>query len=146
MIKWLANWEGRISTQVFESAQRNELKERAADYVLNEALRESEIGNSTDAQEQAFTALTLASDPDTQAIAALALAVAGETHRARTLADGVNKLSPLNALLSGYWLPTIRASIDINDNRGQNAVEILRSASAYELGRREIVRRDLRVL
>jgi serine/threonine protein kinase/Flp pilus assembly protein TadD len=66
-----------FSQLAFESAQRNELKEPAAGYLLNEALRESEIGNSTDAQKHAFTALTLASDPDTQAIAALALAVCG---------------------------------------------------------------------
>lgn len=40
----------------------------------------------------------------------------------------------MNTLLNGYWLPTIRAAVEINRRQNDKAVEALRAASPYELG------------
>jgi len=67
-------------------------------------------------------------------VAALALARAGDIARAQTLADDLSKQSPLNTMLNGYWLPTIRAAIELNRKHTHKAVELVRAASAYDLG------------
>jgi eukaryotic-like serine/threonine-protein kinase len=40
----------------------------------------------------------------------------------------------LNEVLNNYWLPTIRATIELDHDRGQQALELLK-ASAYEVGK-----------
>jgi eukaryotic-like serine/threonine-protein kinase len=40
----------------------------------------------------------------------------------------------MNTMLNGYWLPTIRASIEIERRNPAGAVELLHAASTYELG------------
>jgi predicted Zn-dependent protease len=37
-------------------------------------------------------------------------------------------------LIQGYWLPTIRAAIELSGGKGELAVELLRSTVSYELG------------
>ena len=37
-------------------------------------------------------------------------------------------------MLKGYWLPTIRAAIELNRKRPGNAIGLLQAAPAYELG------------
>jgi eukaryotic-like serine/threonine-protein kinase len=125
---------GELSRQAADVAKRNDQKETAALWLLNAALREAEVGNVTEAREQAASALASASTRDAQIVAALAFARAGNSARARTMADDLNKRSPLNTLLNGYWLPTIRAAIELNGKQPEKAVELLEAASSYEFG------------
>jgi eukaryotic-like serine/threonine-protein kinase len=125
---------GELSRQAADVAKRNDQKETAALWLLNAALREAEVGNVAHARKQATAALALASTRDTQILAALALARAGDTARVQTMADDLNKRSPLNTLLNDYWLPTIRAAIELNRKHPEKAVELLEAASGYELG------------
>jgi predicted Zn-dependent protease len=125
----------RLSQSAFESAQRNGLQEAAAGALLDAALREAEVGNPTGVREDVRLALSLASSRDLNTIAALSLACAGDTNRSQTIANDLGRNSPLNAVLNNYWLPTIRATIELDRNRGQQALELLKSASAYEVGR-----------
>jgi eukaryotic-like serine/threonine-protein kinase len=126
-------WE--LSQRAADAAQRNGLNVVAAGWLLSAALREAYVGNSAKATEHVATALKIASSPGLETIAALTLAHAGDTNRAETMANNVSRASPLNAVLNGYFLPTIRATIELNRNRGQEALESLRLASEYELGR-----------
>jgi len=103
-------------------------------WLLSAALREAEVGNTAQARQQATSALVLASTRDLQILAALALARSGDTVRAQTMADDLNKRSPLNTVLNGYWLPTIRAAIALDGRHPAKAAELLHAASAYELG------------
>ena len=125
---------GNSPGQATEAAKRNEQKETAALWLLNAVLREIEMGNEARAREQATSALALASSRDLQILAALVLARAGDTVRAETMVDDLNKRSPLNTFLNFYWLPTIRASIELKRRHPEKAVDLLRAASAYELG------------
>jgi eukaryotic-like serine/threonine-protein kinase len=69
-----------------------------------------------------------------QAMAALALARAGDTAGAEKLAADLNKTFPLDTLVQRYWLPTIQASVGLQRKDLNRAIEVLRVASPIELG------------
>jgi eukaryotic-like serine/threonine-protein kinase len=123
-----------LSWRASESAQRVSEKEAAAGREMNAALRETEFGNSTQARSLTAAALALDSAQGTQTLAALALARAGDLDRAQKMADELEKQNPLNTTINRYWLPTIRAAIELNRQNPSKAVEILQTAAPYELG------------
>jgi DNA-binding winged helix-turn-helix (wHTH) protein/tetratricopeptide (TPR) repeat protein len=123
-----------LSQRAVESATRNDLKETAAQWQMNEALREAEFGNAARAQEQSASALTMASTRDVQILAALAFARAGDSTRAQRLADEVQKQFPLDTIINDYWSPTVRAAIEINRSNPSKAIEFLKAAAPYEMG------------
>jgi tetratricopeptide (TPR) repeat protein len=122
-----------LSQQAENSARRNDSKETAAFWQGNEALREAEFGEAVDARQQAQQALTLAPGRDIWVEAGLALARAGDVSDAEKLADRLNQEFPLDTLVQNYWIPTIRAAIELNHNSADKAAAILRSAAPYEL-------------
>lgn len=123
-----------FSRRAVESARRAEANETAALWRANTALREAEFGNLDRARREAFAAISLVPGRDVTSVAALALARAGDIAAARKLADGLNKAFPRNTIVQGYWLPSIRAGIEINAGNGREALEILKAAAPLELG------------
>jgi tetratricopeptide (TPR) repeat protein len=123
-----------LSWRASESAQRVGEKETAAGREMNAALREAEFGSAFQARSLTAAALTLDSAQGTQILAALALARAGDSDRAQKMADELEKQNPLNTTIDRYWLPTIRAAIELNRQNPSKAVEILQTAAPYELG------------
>jgi eukaryotic-like serine/threonine-protein kinase len=123
-----------LSGRPVEASRHNEQKESAAEWRMDSALREAEFGNPDRARQETTSALQLASTRDVQTLAALALARAGDTARARKMADELAREFPMNTVLNGYWLPTIRAAIEIERKNPTGAVELLQAASTYELG------------
>jgi eukaryotic-like serine/threonine-protein kinase len=109
-------------------------KEAAALWQANSAVREAEFGNASRARQEATAALKLAPGRDVEVLAGLALARAGDTTQAQGIIDKLNRDFPLNTLLQSYWLPVIRAAIDLNSPSPNHAVEFLQSATSYELG------------
>jgi predicted Zn-dependent protease len=69
-----------------------------------------------------------------RAIAALALARAGDTARAEKLAAELDKTFPLSTMVQRYWLPTIRAAVALERKDPNRAIELLQAASTVELG------------
>jgi tetratricopeptide (TPR) repeat protein len=132
-------WYGRLKNaheltrRAMESAQRNDAKESAAAYQAAAALREVESGNREQARAQADAALKLAPNRDVRAIAALALAWAGDTAGAEKLATELDKTFPLDTLVQRYWLPTIRAAVALERQDPNRAIELLKAASTIEL-------------
>jgi eukaryotic-like serine/threonine-protein kinase len=122
------------SQRAVAAALRNHQKETAAEWQMNEALREAEFGNFELARRQTAQALSKASSRDVQILAALSLARVGDSSRARAMADELARRFPLNTVINGYWLPTIRAAIEINQGASAKAVEILAPATPYESG------------
>ena len=92
-----------------------------------------ESGNSEQARAEAHAAVKLAPNRDVRAIAALALARAGETAGAEKLAAELDKTFPLDTLAQRYWLPTIRAGVALGRKNPNRAVELLKVASTLEL-------------
>ncbi|MGA7922293.1 MAG: protein kinase [Candidatus Acidiferrales bacterium] len=122
-----------FSLRAVESAQRNEDREIAAEWSLVASLREAAFGNRAEARRQAAAALSLASTRDVHVLAGLALATAGNTAYAQKLADDLALQFPENTMIKAYWLPTIRASIEVQHNNPSQAIELLHAASPYEL-------------
>jgi tetratricopeptide (TPR) repeat protein len=116
-----------------DSAEHNDAKEAAAKYRAAGALREVEAGNGKQALADAEAAMKLAPNRDVQAMAALALARAGDKAGAEKLAAELDQTFPLDTLVQRYWLPVIRAAVALEQNDPNRAVELLKVASAIEL-------------
>jgi eukaryotic-like serine/threonine-protein kinase len=78
--------------------------------------------------------LKLAPNRDVRAMAALALARAGDTAGAEKLEAELDETFPLDTLVQRYWLPTIRAANALERKDPNRAVELLKIASTIELG------------
>jgi tetratricopeptide (TPR) repeat protein/class 3 adenylate cyclase len=132
-------WYGKLkdahelTRRAMDSAQHNDAKETAANYQAEAALREVEAGNREQARADADAAVKLAPNRDVRAMAALALARAGDTARAEKLAAELDKMFPLDTLVQRYWLPSIRAAIALQRKDPNRAVELLKGASTIEL-------------
>ena len=98
------------------------------------ALHEAEVGDLHEAVKQAEGALALARNQDTLIVAALALARAEKPDRAKAIADQLDHEAPLNTLVQSYWLPSIRAAIQLSRRDASGALQTLQPALPYELG------------
>jgi serine/threonine protein kinase/Tfp pilus assembly protein PilF len=116
------------------AARQNGATGRAAEWLAHAALREAESGNAVRARREATAALAMATGKDVQAVAALALARAGDVARAGTIVRDLSRTSQSNMWMDGYWLPSIRAAIEIDRRNPSRAIEILQIAKPYELG------------
>jgi tetratricopeptide (TPR) repeat protein len=124
----------KFSRRAIESAAQNDAAGRAAFWQAHWALREAEVGNLNEARRQALKAVGLDSGEDVQAVAALALARSGEVARARALADSLANRFPTHLWLQRYWLPCIRAAIEMSRSNPAGAVNALQVTGRYELG------------
>jgi len=123
-----------LSHRAIESARQADFLGPAAVWQANAGLREAELGNATDARQDAMAALTQTSAYDVQAIAALALARAGDLAHAQQLADKLNRDVPLNTMAQSYWLPSIRAAVELNRKQPDKAIALLQMTSPLDLG------------
>jgi serine/threonine protein kinase/Flp pilus assembly protein TadD len=123
-----------LSERAVDSARHADEVEAAGAWKADEALRDAEFGNSAGARQAATEALTMSGGRDVQIMSAVALARAGDAAKAEQLADKLDREAPLDTMIQGYWLPTIRGAIALSKGDGKKAVELLAPASAYELG------------
>ncbi|HYL47396.1 MAG TPA: winged helix-turn-helix domain-containing protein [Candidatus Limnocylindrales bacterium] len=123
-----------LSRQAVESARRNDLNEVAAIWQMNAAIREAEFGNARQARTAVEESLKLATTKDSRTLAALVLARTQESARAMALLDGLQKDFPQSTELNYYWLPVIRAAIQLDRGNPAEALKLLEPAAPYELG------------
>jgi tetratricopeptide (TPR) repeat protein/predicted Ser/Thr protein kinase len=123
-----------FSQRAVDSATKADARETAAMWRANEALREAEFGNTAQARKVAGQALALTTGRDVEILAALAYARAGDPAAAQKLADQIDRESPLDTVIQGYWLPTIRAAIELDKGNAQKAIDLMQAATNYELG------------
>jgi eukaryotic-like serine/threonine-protein kinase len=122
-----------LAQEAIESTRQKGLNGRAAVWVAAAAMREALVGRVDAARQQAHAALDLTSGWDARSLAALALARAGEVDAAATLADALSAELPAGTLMQNYWLPAIRADIELTKGNATRAIDLLRPAAAYEL-------------
>src|SRR5205807_9528999 len=123
-----------FSRRAVDSAVRADSKETAALWQVNAAVREAEFGNAAPAKQGVTAALALAPGRDVKVLAALTLARVGETARAKAMVQALEKSDPLNTVLKLYWLPTLKAAIELNNGNSAQALVFLEAAAPYELG------------
>ena len=123
-----------FSRRAVDAAVRNNSKETAAIWQVNAALREAEFGNPAAGKQDVAAALTLSPGRDVKMLAALALARTGETNRAKAIVEELERSYPSETVLKVYWLPTIKAAIELSDNNAAQSLMNLEAAAPYELG------------
>jgi eukaryotic-like serine/threonine-protein kinase len=75
--------------------------------------------------------------PDSQGVqveAALALALAGDTGRATSMAQDLNKRYPLDSQLQALWLPAIRAQVALDGKNAPQALKEFPAPSPMDFG------------
>ena len=123
-----------LTQRAMASPSSAEEKDTAARHDAGTALREALFGNAAEARKAATTGLRFSADRDVKAAEAIALALAGDTLEAQTLAGDLAKRFPEDTLVQFNYLPTICASISLAQNAASKAIEELQVASPYELG------------
>ena len=140
-----------FSRQAVTSADRAGEKEVEAGCEAAAALWEALYGNAQEARQHAAATLAKSDGRDAQYLAALALAVIGDSARAQALAENLLKRFPDDTVVHFNYLPTLRAQLFLNapapsSDRSQErspdrlqenaakAVQALAVAAPYELG------------
>ena len=119
-----------LTRRTVDSAIRADSKESGAIYQAVSAQREAAFGNIAEAKRAATEALKLV--PTSQGVAdeaAVALAMAGDTARAESLAQDLNKRFPLDTQVQSLWLPAVRAQLALNRKNPSEALSALQPAA-----------------
>ena len=126
--------ERELTRRAVESAVRGDNKEIAAVLQAGAAYDEALFGNAAETKQQAEAAVTLApGSHDSEALAAFALAVAGDASRARLLVQDLDKLFPLDTAEQSYWLPAINAQLALLGKDNARALEQLEVTRPLDL-------------
>jgi hypothetical protein len=123
-----------LARRAIDSAHHDGDTETAATFLAEAALAEARFGYTEQPRKEAGEALAISPGQVVKTLAALAMALAGDTARAQALAGELKKQYPLDTLLNGYWLPAIGAAIELRQNRAAKAIELLQVTAPYELG------------
>ena len=115
-------------------ARRSDQRERAALFATGIALREAVFGNSATARRTAKAVVELSNGREVEYGAAFALASSGDSSRAQTLANDLEKRFPEDTAVRYSYLPTLHALLALNRRDAAKAIELLQVAAPYELG------------
>jgi eukaryotic-like serine/threonine-protein kinase len=130
-----------LTRRAVDSAIRADSKENGAIWQENTAIEQAAFGNPEEARQSAAGALKLA--PTSEAVeveAALALAMAGDTARAESIVQDLNKRFPLDTQMQSLWLPAIRAQLTLDKKNPAAALSALQlTVPPIELGQIQFV-------
>jgi DNA-binding winged helix-turn-helix (wHTH) protein/tetratricopeptide (TPR) repeat protein len=124
-----------LTQRAVSSAVRADNKENAAVYLAIAAQREAAFGNPAKARQAAAEILKISpASQGAESEAALALAMAGDTSRAESLAQDLNKRFPLDTQMQSLLLPPIQAQLALNKKNPAAALAALQATAPLELG------------
>jgi tetratricopeptide (TPR) repeat protein len=123
-----------MSRRAASLAQQSGQREKAALYETGAALWEAFFGNAPEAKRSAATALELSKELYVEYGAAFAMALSGDSSRAQTLANDLEKRFPEDTGARFSYLPALRARLELNQGQPAKAIELLQIAAPYELG------------
>ena len=126
-----------LSRQAIVAALNAGERETAATYQAFAALRESLLGNRRQAGRQAAEALRLSTGREVQAVAALALAFAGEFVQSEKLLTALAREFPEDTIVRFNYLPMIYAQLALDSGDSRKAIATSDVSVAYELGDHE---------
>jgi serine/threonine protein kinase/tetratricopeptide (TPR) repeat protein len=115
-----------------ELASAGGFLERAAAYETAMAAWEAWYGNPDAAKRGAFHVLDVERGRHVTYAAAVALAIAGASARAQTIADNLDRGFPEDTSVRYNYLPTLRALAALKAADASRAIELLRPAATYE--------------
>ena len=107
-------------------------KELAATCLAEGAVREAAVGNSTRARSLIANAQKILRGEDVVILTALVNAQIGDRKQAETLVQEMNRQWPEDTFVQKYWLPVIRALMDIHGQEWSKAVSDLDPAAQFD--------------
>jgi eukaryotic-like serine/threonine-protein kinase len=122
----------RLSRRAVDLAEAAGAKERAATWIVAQALWNGFYENEAEARQRAETALRMATGRDLKYAAAFALASAHEFSRSEALAAELDKAYPEDTEVQSNYLPALRGLAAIDRKDPQKAIELLQANGAYE--------------
>src|SRR5208282_3777338 len=118
-----------LTSQAVDSATRADQNEAAAEFLAVASLRESAYGNAAEARITAQKALKKATTNQGAVVeAVLALAMAGDAARAKSLAQELGERFPLDTQIQSLWLPAIHAQLALYEKNPASALNSLKVA------------------
>ena len=114
-------------------AQRADEKETAANYEVYQAVTEARFGNFAEAKERVAAGLAMARNRDSESVAAMALAMAGDQAQALKLVDDLAARLPNDTIAKFMYVPTTRAAVALHQGNGSKAIEYLQIVAPYDL-------------
>ncbi len=133
-------YEGRLQEALKASRRASELAgqkshpENVALFETPPALWEAFFGQPSAARQSANSALRSSNGREVEYGAALAQAISGDSATAQRLADDLAKRFPEDTSVQYSYLPSIRAVLALNRGEASRAIELLQTATPYELG------------
>jgi len=124
-----------LSRRAVESAQAANLAEPAAIWEGISALRDAVYGKTQEARAGADKVLTIAPNSrDAQTLVILVLSRIGEQRRAQSMLEDLAAAHVSNTVVQSAWVPTVRAQINLVNQKPAQALELLESVKPYERG------------
>ncbi|HSK09773.1 MAG TPA: hypothetical protein VK911_09360, partial [Vicinamibacterales bacterium] len=99
------------------------------------ALAEALVGRTSPARQAADAALARSGGKDVMAGVAVARALSGDTAQASRIAAELDEAFPVHTVVQRNYLPAIQAAVALQKRRPGEAIEALKAAAPYELGR-----------
>ena len=144
---WMANSAAYVSAYSGHLQDARKMSRRAADlarkagrrdtealYEADAAVREALFGNTSIARQKAGNALELSKSRDVEYEAAFAYALSGDSSPSQALTEDLAGRFPEDTRVQFTYTPTLRALLALNHGQPSKAVELLQTASPYELG------------
>jgi eukaryotic-like serine/threonine-protein kinase len=124
-----------LSGRAVQAAQRANLAEPAAIWQGIAALRDAVYGKTQEARAGADKVLSIAPNSrDAQTLTILVLARIGELRRAQSMLEDLAAAHVSNTVVQAAWVPTVRAQLDLTNQKPLQALELLESVRPYERG------------
>ena len=123
-----------LTRQAVASALHADQKETAASYEAEAGLRQALFGSTGPAQKHAAAALEMSNGRDAQFMAAMALALAGDSARAQPLINDFTKRFPEDTMVRFVYLPLLRSQLALLRRDSARAVAELQPTVPYEEG------------
>jgi serine/threonine protein kinase/Flp pilus assembly protein TadD len=123
---------GELTHRAVESAIQSGSKEMAGIWEVEGALHEAEVGNREEAVREAELALALSQDRPTRFLAGMAFARAGKEARAKAISGQLDHDYPSSTMMQSYWLPSIRAAMQLNRGDAAQALQLLQPTFSHE--------------
>jgi tetratricopeptide (TPR) repeat protein len=127
-----------ISARAVAMAMDAKQPDSASLYLAQAALNDAWAGNRRQARQQAQKALQISSGSEGEAIAAIALALVGESAEALRLANDLSRRFPENTMVRDLYVPSIRAAAALHSgaqvDNPQVIIDDLASAQPSEFG------------
>jgi eukaryotic-like serine/threonine-protein kinase len=114
-----------LSRRAMDLAAGRDMKEVAAGYASEQALRAATFEDCGRATAKAAEGLALERGRSSLPRAALALALCGELNGVKPLVDELAKRYPDDTLLSSIWLPAVHAALELQRGNADQAIERL---------------------